>query len=87
MHYVFLNPWPGGISFENSGVLPLVGWLVGLIIIGWLGINWWSAHIGRQFERNPTATPQPTTNWNLSGLAKALLLLFVAACFGLLLVL
>lgn len=86
MHSVFLNPWPGGISFEKSGVLPLVGWLVGLLVVGWVGIHWWSAHIGRQFERDPTAMP-PTTDWNLSGLAKALLLLFVAACFGLLLVL
>jgi hypothetical protein len=64
-----------------------VGWFVVLLVVGWLSINWWSAHIARQFERDPTATPQPTTDWNLSGLAKALLLLFVTACFGLVLVL
>lgn len=85
MHSILLNPWVG-FSTDNSGVLPFVSWLVGLLIVGWLGIKWWGAHIARQFERDPTAPP-PATDWHLSGLAKLLLLLFVAACFGLALVL
>jgi hypothetical protein len=87
MHSGILAAWTGfSIQGESEW-----GWLLGIMVAGWLGIRWWSAQIEKQFER---ASPlenervknegvqrqQGGVNWDLSGLLKWLLLLFVLAC-------
>ena len=71
MNYLLLGAWS---SFNFSGGSILV-WLFGLIAVGWLGLQWWSAHIEKQFERDQPARAK--VKWRLADLLKLLVLLFL----------
>jgi hypothetical protein len=71
MSHLLLGAWS---SFHFSGGSLLL-WLFGLIAIGWLGIQWWSAHLEKQFERDQPAKTH--VKWRLVDLLKLLVLLFL----------
>jgi hypothetical protein len=82
MHSGILSAWiPGQFVGGDK-----IAWLGGLIVVGWLVIRWWSAKIAKQFERDSSTVnegvkrQQGGVNWDLGGLLKLLLLLFVLAC-------
>jgi hypothetical protein len=58
---------------------------VGLLVVGWLGIRWWSAQIAQQFDRElphgdeGVNQKHEPVEWKLGGLLMLLLLLFVLA--------
>jgi hypothetical protein len=82
MHYSILAAWTG-LAIQEGGTWV---WLLVIIICCWIGVRWWSARIGKQFEREPQTEnevvkrKEEVVDWKLSGLLKLLLLLFVLAC-------
>jgi hypothetical protein len=81
MHIGLLAAWTG-LSIQGGDTW---GWLLGLIIVGWLGIRWWSARIAQQFERDSPPESEAVkrqatgTDWQVGGLLKLLLGLFLLA--------
>jgi hypothetical protein len=81
MHTGILAAW---IPAQFVGADKL-GWFVGVLVVGWLGVRWWSAQIAQQFDREPPQGDERVNKkhepveWKLGGLLTLLLLLFVLA--------
>jgi hypothetical protein len=89
MPYSLLAAWTG-FAIQGGDTW---GWLLALVVGGWIGIRWWSAQIAQQFEREQprehevASKSEARVDWKLGGLVKLLLLLFLLACVTLVLLL